>query len=271
MWDAMAHASNMHIRTHIISPVENGLVKVGMPRIGIYDPQHESATDYGWLTLWLERAGFQFERITGEDIVHGALRTIDTLLIPHTRPEILKSAHAGQPYPIEYTRGLSDRVATTLRTWLHRGGHLIAFEGAVSAISEQLGIDLHQPRLNLTRKAFYSSGAIVKVIPASGEEMTLGLDDPIPAMYFSPYGYELRDSGSQHSIAKFASDELVLSGRLHGEKHLAGLHAAVQLNQSEGHFTAFAFRPHFRTQMLASERLLINAISQRFGPEWTKP
>lgn len=266
-WDVMAHAANMHVRTQIISPITGALLPMKAPSLAVYNPEHGSINDFGWLTLWLERSGFTFATVTGEDIIHGALEKVDTLLFPHGKPELLIHQHARQPYPPEYTRGLSDRVTSILRTWLHRGGHLIAFEGAVSALTEQLGIELHQPLVRKSKSAFASSGAVVRIIPAADEAITLGIEDPFPAMYFGPHGYEIRDSGSQHSIARFAREGLVVSGTIRGDKHLAGLHAVVQSTHSEGHFTAFAFRPHFRTQMLASEPILTNAIMQRFDTD----
>ena len=269
VWDVMAHAADMHVRTTVINPVQANRTLATAPRIGIYDPQHVSANDYGWLTLWLERAGFEFTAITSEEIIHGALDDLDTLLFPHANPEVLLDQHAGQPYPAEFTRGLSDRVVLPLRTWLHRGGHIIAFEGAVEAISSRLEIGLTQPLRKLPRSAFASSGAVVKIEPVPGNELTLGIDEPVPAMYFSPYGYEINDIGNQHSAARFARNSTVISGALKGKKHLGGLHAVVQTYPGEGRFTAFAWRPHFRTQMLASEQLLVNAIMQHFGSDRT--
>lgn len=266
-WDVMAHAARMHVRTSVIGPVGGNIAPVSSLRLGLYDPQHGSVNDLGWLRLWLERAGFPFSLVTGEDIIHGALEKIDTLLFPHAKPEVLIYQHARHPYPAEYTRGLSERVTSTLRTWLHRGGHIIAFEGAVTALALQLEVDLNQPLIQMAASKISSSGAVVLVQPNFGDELTLGVDEPFPVMYFSPHGYELRDSGSQHSIARFARDQVVISGAMRGEKHLAGLHAVVQMNLGEGHFTAFAYRPHFRTQMLASEQLLTNAIMQNFGSD----
>lgn len=269
VWDVMAHAADMHVRTTVIGPGSANLAPVRSPRLGIYNPQHGSASDYGWLTLWLERAGFEYTPITGEEIMHGALDRIDTLLVPHAKPDILTYQHARQPYPAEFTRGLSDRVVSTLRTWLHRGGHLIAFEGAVTALSKRLVIDLHEPLLQKKSTVFASSGAVVTIKPNLADDLALGIDVPFPAMYFSPHGYELHDSGNQHSVAKFAREGLVISGAMTGEKQLEGLHAVVQMSLSEGHFTAFAYRPHFRTQMMASEQLLTNAIMQHVRSERT--
>lgn len=264
IWDVKAHAARMHVRTTVIDPLAGELLTVTAPRIGLYDPQHVSASDFGWLRLWLERAGFGFTVVTGEDIIHGALDRIDALLIPHAKPDHLLRPHDGGAYPTQYRQGLSERVAATMRTWTHRGGHLIAFEGAVAAVCERLKIDLDQPLVNTSARSFASSGAVVRIEPALGDELIVGIEEPFPVMYFSPWGFEVRDTGSQHSVARFARVSTVLSGTMRGEKQLAGKHAVVQMTMSEGHFTAFAFRPHFRTQMLASEAILVNAIMQ-FG------
>ncbi len=264
VWDVMAHAADMHVRTTVIPPNVGNIEPVTSPRLGIYDPQHGSASDYGWLTLWLERSGFRFTPVSGEDIIHGALENLDTLLIPHAKPDVLMYQHAGQPYPAEYTRGLSERVTSALQTWLRRGGHIIAFEGAVTALTRQLELGLHQPLAQRKSSEFASSGTVVMVNPIAGDELTLGIEEPFPAMYFSPHGYELSDSGSQYSLARFASSGLVLSGGMKGEKQLTGLHAVVQMSLGQGYFTAFAYRPHFRTQMMASEQLLVNTIMHQF-------
>lgn len=263
VWDVMSHAAKMHVRTTAISPVAGALPSVRQPKLGLYDPQHQSASDFGWLRLWLERAGFEFEILTSEDIVHGRIQDIETLLVPHTNPELLIWPHPEHAYPPEFSRGLSDRVSVALRTWLHHGGHLIAFEGAVSALTDRLNIPLVQPRIGTHKKSFASSGAIVSLKPNTHAEASLGIDEPFPAMYFTPYAYELGDTGSQVSLAAFTGTPTVISGRMKGEKHLAGLHAAVQMSQGDGRFTAFAYRPHFRTQMLASERLLVNVLLQQ--------
>ena len=60
VWDVMAHAATMHVRTWAIPANDNNLITIRAPRIGIYDPEHSGMSDYGWLTLWLERAGFAF-------------------------------------------------------------------------------------------------------------------------------------------------------------------------------------------------------------------
>lgn len=270
VWDVMAHAADMHVRTSVVTAGIPHTHVVNAPRIGLYDPQHGSANDHGWLRLWLERSGFTFIHVTGESIVHGVLEQIDTLLVPHAKPDIIIHQHARQPYPAEFTRGLSDRVVSKLRTWVHRSGHLIAFEGAVTALCQRLGIDLHQPLPRLPAAACSSSGAVVMVTPTAGNELVVGIQEPFPAMYFTPYGYELRDSGNQHSIARFARDGLVVSGAMQGQQHVAGLHAVVQILVGEGHFTAFAYRPHFRTQMLASEQLLTNVIMQNLERDRTR-
>lgn len=264
VWDVMAHAAEMHLRTWVIPAIDHNLIPIHPKRIGLFNPERSGMSDYGWLTLWLERSGFAFVALTGDDIVHGGLETIDTLLVPHGDADKLIAGHPYPTYPAKHTRGLSDRLMSTLRTWLHRGGHLIAFEGSVTALATQLRTDLRQPLQRLPATAFSSSGAVVQINPAAGEDIVLGIDEPFPAMYFSSHGYEVADSGQQHSAARFTREQVCISGAIQGEDHLAGLHAIVQMTLSEGHFTAFAFRPHFRTQMLASEQVLTNAILQQF-------
>ncbi|MCO5217756.1 MAG: hypothetical protein M9909_02800 [Thermomicrobiales bacterium] len=265
MWDVMAHAAKLHVRTWIIDQTLRSTYEVVAPKLGVYDPQNVSASDYGWLRLWLERAGFESKTITAEDIVHDALDSLDTLIFPHATPDIY-AAKGRSHYPAPYARGLSERVTTTLRTWLHRGGHVIAIDGAVHALMKPLELELGLPLLHLHKRTFSSSGAAVRIEPTDGDDITLGIEDAFAAMHLGHAGFELRDSASQFSAAQFGRNNPVVSGTIHGEDRLAGLHAIVQIAKSHGHVTAFAFRPHFRTQMLASETVLTNVIMQQFGP-----
>jgi hypothetical protein len=68
--------------------------------------------------------------------------------------------------------------------------------------------------------------------------------------------------------ARFAKEDLLLSGWMRGTEHLADLGAIISERVGKGHVVGFAFRPHFRTQMLASYAPLINAI-MRTGQEAT--
>jgi hypothetical protein len=57
-----------------------------------------------------------------------------------------------------------------------------------------------------------------------------------------------------------------VSGWLRGQEHLQGLGAIADVTLGAGRVVAFAFRPHFRTQMLASYAPLINAIMRAGTP-----
>ncbi|MCA9832499.1 MAG: hypothetical protein KC435_00995 [Thermomicrobiales bacterium] len=269
MWDVMAHAANMHVRTWVIDNTARNTIEIVPPRIGLYDPEHTSSSDFGWLKLWLERAGFDYQVVTSEEVIHGALDDLDTLLFPHASTDIY-AAKNRQMYPQRYTRGISERVGSILRTWLHQGGHIIAFEDAVTALKKPLNLDLAMPLAKLKPHTFSSSGAAVRIVPSAGDDLTLGIEEPFAAMHIGAHGFELRDSGHQIAAATFARKGTVVSGLIEGEEHLAGLCAVAQLALGVGHFTAFAFRPHFRTQMLASEPILTNAIMQQFGSRQNK-
>lgn len=263
MWDIKAHAAEMQIRTWVVNPIARGTNAVSKPKVALYDPLHVGISDFGWLRLWCERGGFETSIITSEDILHGRLQNIDTLLFPHGPAETLIKGHTFPQYPQAYTHGLSDRVMAELSIWMHRGGHVIAFGDAVTALSRRLELEIHQPlRSSKKQRKFSSSGAIVATLPTNGDELMLGIVSPFPVMHMGTAGYSLSDTGRQHSVARFSPTQPVVSGAVTGEEHIAGLHAIIQLHRSHGLFTAFAFRPHFRTQMLASELPLVNAIFQ---------
>lgn len=254
VWDMRAHAAALHGRTWIVPENSGAPTAVVTPRLAIYNPQHGSASDYGWLTLWLERSGFKFKHVTNLDVLHGALGDVTTLLVPHLQADLFSAGAHRQQWPEPYAQGLSDRGASTINSWMQRGGEVVAFGGGATALIQAFDLNINEPLLALNNRDFHNSGAVVRVEPVPNQAMMLGMDEAIPVMHMGNHGYAPGDSAQP--LATFGATGTVISGTMHGADRLAGLHAIVRSTQGRGRFTALAFRPHFRTQMLASERLL---------------
>jgi hypothetical protein len=62
------------------------------------------------------------------------------------------------------------------------------------------------------------------------------------------------------SVAKYASENLLASGWISGEKAVLGKHLALEVRLGKGRVVLFGFRPQFRGQTFGTFKLLLNAI-----------
>ncbi len=257
---AMSDAHRLNVRTWLVQPVEAGCADVSLPRIALHLPSRTDAIDAGWLRLALEQLGFPFTMVSDTDIRTGILADFDTLLVAHMKPKDLLEGNSKETYPPEFAGGLGDDGIHHIARFIDGGGHVIAIDGAARALAGALRLPIGFPLDTLSRDQFYCPGAVVRITPDPANRHTLGMDDAIPAMFAESTAFGVRPSLRPYLAATYAGENPLLSGWIHGEEHLQGLGAIIELPIGAGAFTGFGFRPHFRTQMLASMPLLTNAI-----------
>ena len=84
---------------------------------------------------------------------------------------------------------------------------------------------------------------------------------PKEAIAFSTGGeaFDVSDREA-HAVARFATNNLLASGWLSGEKAIAGKTALVEVKYGRGKAVLFGFRPQFRGQPYGTFKFLLNAI-----------
>jgi hypothetical protein len=61
-------------------------------------------------------------------------------------------------------------------------------------------------------------------------------------------------------VAKFADSNVLASGWLLGESHIAGKTALIDAKSGNGHIVLFGMRPQYRAQSYLTFKLLFNAL-----------
>lgn len=257
---AMSDAHRNNVRTWLVDPIANGTVHQTLPRIGLHIPWNDDAIDAGWVRLFLERAGIPYEIVRNEDIRAGELAGFDTVLIAHLPPKQLKKGNEKVTYPPEYPKGLGNTGIKNVGRFMEAGGVVVTLDGATDALIPNLNLPVRRPLHDMKQSDFSCPGSILKIIPEPSHPVTLGIDEPLPIMFVNSTGFMVEWEGTGNVAARYASEDLLVSGWIHGEDHLHGLAAVIDFPIGKGRFTGFGFRPHFRCQMPISEPMLTNAL-----------
>jgi hypothetical protein len=259
--EGMSRAHDEALRTWLISPVSRGTVPIRLPRIGLYLPYRHDAIDSGWLRLFLEQAGLPFVELRNTDLVSLDPSDLDVVLLAHQSPESLMNGNAGETYPPPFSGGIGENGLGGLRTFMQRGGTVVAIDGALRAVAGPLGLPIRFPLASMPSSDYACPGTVVRVVPDERSELVTGITEPFPVMMEGKNAFGPRTPLSAPTFAaRFARDDLVLSGWMHGESYLQDLGAILDHPMDRGRCVGFAFRPHFRSQMLASYAPLVNAI-----------
>jgi hypothetical protein len=259
--DAMSRARRETVRTWRIGPVGRGTARQRMPGIGVYAPWSEEAIDTGWLRLMLEHSCLPHRLLRDDDLREGNFNGIDVVLFADQDPATLPKGTDEPTWPDMYRGGIGATGIGQLLDWTTSGGTVVAIDGAARALAAPLGAPIRFPLASMPEESFAAPGSIVRVVPDGSHPLMLGIEDPFPVMLQGNNAFASRKPKDHAPFAaRFGSDDPLVSGWLRGADLLAGLGAVADHDIGRGRIVSFAFRPHFRTQMLASYAPLINAI-----------
>lgn len=256
----MSEAHGEGLRTWLIRPIPAGTAEQRLPRIGLHVPWKTNAIDAGWMRLVLEQLHVGFDVLRDSDIRAEDLSPYDVLLFPHLAEKDLLQGNSAETFPTRFAGGLSTEGITQIVRYMRNGGHIVAIDGAASALVSALHLPAKRPLIDLKRHDFSCPGSILQIMPDPGHPVTLGMDEPQAVMFTDSSAFVPIPGSPMTSPAWYADQQVLLSGWIHGEEHLHGASAIIDIPVGSGTFTGFGFRPHYRAQMLASYNMLTNAL-----------
>jgi len=247
------------------------------PKIGLYK-SWVSNMDEGWTRWLLTDYHFDWDTLHDADMRNRDLSEFDVILIPHQSPERILNGHREGYMPEAYTGGLGLEGTLNLKKFIEAGGTLITFDAASDYAIDQLGLPLTNTVRNLSDRTFFIPGSLIRTKVNTEHPLAWGMQDEVAASFNRSRAFRInvkpakREGGNETTLAKaprpevdivarYASDNLLMSGWANGEKRYIGNKAAmVQVPYGEGNVILFGFRPQFRGQPRATYKLLFNAI-----------
>jgi hypothetical protein len=240
------------------SPIRN---PVKQPvRIGIYKG-NTSNMDEGWTRYVFDTFNVPYSSARDTDIRQGDLHTkFDVLLFPSQRSTEIIGGNAAGSLPVEYTGGITDRGVNNLKNFVSNGGTLVCFDAACELAIKQFNLPVRNVLDGVRSSEFYCPGSIVSLDVDNKNPFAFNLPTKLPAYFINSSAFATTGDGVR-VVARYAKENVLLSGWLLGEDKLRGQIALAEVPLGKGRIVLFGFRPQHRGQAWATLPLIWNVLS----------
>lgn len=241
------------------SPIKN---PVKQPvRVGIYKGW-ASNMDEGWTRYIFDTFNVPYTSVRDADMRKGALSSkFDALIFTSQAATQIINGNGVGTMPQEYTGGITEAGVKNLKEFVNNGGMLICFDNACDMAIKEFNLPLKNTLEGVRSSEFYCPGSIVALDVDNKHPIASTLPSSVPAYFINSSAYTATADANVRVIARYAKDNLLLSGWLLGEDKLSGQIALAEVNVGKGRIVLFGFRPQHRGQAWATLPFIWNALS----------
>jgi len=269
---------------------------IHLPRVGLYK-SYVASMDEGW-TRWLfDDYEFDVVSLSDNDLRDGRLDSVDAVVLPHPDGRVyfkdsvgkMLTGHPAGTMPDEYTGGMGVEGAHALNNFVSGGGTLLAFGDSVDFAIEQFGLPIRDVVVAAAGKDFSIPGSLIRTRVDTSNPLTYGVDGEVAVNFVRGAAFDvlgqancvddllnqrhcfettrggrsMKDVATEsrfNTVARYADDDLLMSGWAAGTEHIAGKTAMAQVPHGNGQVIVYGFRPQFRGQPRATYKLIFNAL-----------
>lgn len=272
-----ALAAELGVAFHALDEAPpKALVRLESPRIGLYKSWVPSM-DEGWTRWLLESYGFEIDTLHDADLRASKLSQYHAIILPHQSASDLLTGHQPGMMPDAYTGGMGLEGARRLQEFVEQGGTLVALDGASDFLIQQFGLPVENVVTTTASDKFFIPGSLVRLHTETTHPLGYGMEAETAAYFVRSRAFRsVRRSpkgeggvadiaeGSEppvEVIARYAEDDVLMSGWALGAEDAIGGHAAlVRVRVGDGAILLFGFRPQFRGQPRGTYKLFFNAL-----------
>ena len=241
------------------------------PRVAVYQSWQANA-DEGWTEWVLDRFRVPFTLLHNGDFKPGLNSRFDTIvfasqsaasILHGLRAAATRDQNLAPKQRPEYTGGIGIEGLAALDAFVRAGGTLVALDAAVEMPLQFFPLPVRNLlRASAGEAGFYCPGSLLRLDVEPAHPLAFGM--PKEAIAFSSGGaaFEIgrEPEAEVHTVARFASRDLLASGWVSGEKAVLGKAALVEARLGKGRVVLFGFRPQFRAQPYGTFKFLLNAV-----------
>ena len=241
------------------SPIKN---PVKQPvRVGIYQGA-TSNMDEGWTRYIFDTFNVPYTSVRDADMRQGALSSkFDALIFTSQAATQIINGNAAGTLPQEYTGGITQAGVKNLKEFVTNGGMLICFDNACDLAIKEFNLPLKNTLEGVRSSEFYCPGSIVALDVDNKHPIASTLPSTLPAYFINSSAFAAASDANVRVIARYAKDNVLLSGWLLGEDKLSGQIALAEVSLGKGRIVLFGFRPQHRGQAWATLPFIWNALS----------
>lgn len=241
------------------SPIKN---PVKHPvRVGIYKGSM-SNMDEGWTRFVFDTFNVPYTSIRDVDVRQGALNSkFDAVIFPSQQSTQIISGNAAGTLPADYTGGITEAGVKNLKEFVQNGGMLICFDNSCDLAIKQFNLPLRNTLQGVRSSEFYCPGSIIALEVDTKNPIASMLPARLPAYFINSSAFATAADANVKVIARYAKENLLLSGWLLGEDKLQGQIALAEVGIGKGRIVLFGFRPQHRGQAWGTLPLIWNVLS----------
>jgi hypothetical protein len=237
-------------------------VQLRQPRVGIYEPWG-GAIDAGWTRWVLEQYGVPYTRVRAADVRDEAFPgRYDVLVLPEMPDGLIIGGLQGSAIRPEHRGGIGDQGLGRLRTFVDRGGTIVALGASSQFVVDRLGLPLRSVTGELDQETYFCPGALLRADVDSTHPIGFGLPARVHAMVIGNGAFEPTDRAAPgiRTVVRYPQADLLESGWMIGEEALYGESAVLDVPTGRGHVILMPIRAQHRGQTLGTVKLLLNAL-----------
>ena len=239
-------------------------------RVGMYQRFWGGNMDEGWTRLLFKQFSFPYTSLKDAEIKKGDLiKKYDVIILPHDDTGMITGERVrswGGPmpeYPPEYRSGIGQVGVEALKVFVEKGGTLVTLGAATGFAIEKLGLSIRNAMEGLSSKEFFCPGSTVKVTFDNHHPLAYGMPSEGLVLYWNSPAFAVIPG--QHNelyatVVRYQERDLLRSGWLIGEKHLAKKSAMISAKHGKGQVVLIGFRTQNRCQTHGTFKLLFNAL-----------
>ena len=239
-------------------------------RIAMYQRYWGGNMAEGWTRLTLEQSGFSYRTVRDTDIQEDLHDLCDVFILPDDTMDMMagtekeiESRLGTVPQPEKYRSGLGDSEFEAIGAFVDKGGTLVAVNRAGQLPIEKFGLQITDVAAGLPTSTFYCPGSMLRIRVDNTHRLGYGMHDQALVMHRNSPVFSVNPThfnDRYEVVATYLSEDVLESGWLIGEEHLAGKPAMISVRHGKGRIVLYGFQVNFRNQTHGAFKLLFNAL-----------